>query len=301
MKLGTYRADGALHCGVVTSDEAHVVDLDQLIPLPAGCASLDDVLAIPELWEQVKSIRSSELAAHPKRAISEVDLHSPVIRPSKVIVAGANSYTHLEEAGLYTLGVGPKRPMVLSKPPTAVAGPFDSIVYPPQTAQLDYEVELAVVIGARAKNVSLEAAISIVAGYTVANDLSARDIQLSSWEDNTFYRTHFLGKAIDGFCPMGPWLTTPDSMPDTVGLRSRVNGEIRQNGSLDDLVFGVAELVSYCSTYMTLVPGDVILTGTPAGVGYFMNPPGFLRPGDTISCEVDGIGSISNKIVGIEA
>jgi 2-keto-4-pentenoate hydratase/2-oxohepta-3-ene-1,7-dioic acid hydratase in catechol pathway len=296
MNLGTYLIDGALRCGIISTAEFTVTDIDSLLTGVKQIGPLDDVLDDPAIWGQLCALTQSEIANGTTRPLESVSLRSPVVRPSKIIVAGANSWSHLHEAGVFTLGAAPKRPMVLCKPPSALAGPYDHIEYPPQTTQLDYEVELAVVINQRAKNVSITGVADIIGGYTIANDLSARDVQLSVWEENSFFRTHFLGKAIDGFCPLGPWMITPDSLPANVGLRSFVNGELRQNGNLDDLVFGVAELISYCSTFMTLEPGDVFLMGTPAGVGYFMDPPGFLEPGDVVTCEIDGIGSITNKI-----
>ena len=227
-----------------------------------------------------------------------VRLGAPVPVPRTLLIAGANTRSHLKEASPFTQADGPIKPMVLAKAASAIAGPNDDIILPPETAKLDYEVELAVVIGRPARRIRPEEVEGYLAGYTVINDVSARDVQLADHEKNPFYRTHFLGKSFDTFAPMGPHLVSTDEIPWGARLRLRtwVNGALRQDSDTSDLYFGVADLVSYISTVMTLHPGDVIATGSPAGVAFFMDPPAFLRPGDLVTCEIERIGQLNNRV-----
>lgn len=214
---------------------------------------------------------------------------SPVLRPEKVVAIGLNYASHVAE----TKQQVPPAPVVFAKYPNSLNGPYDDVVIDPAlTAAGDYEAELAVVIGREARHVSVEDARSAVFGYTVANDVSARDLQRA---DGQLSRS----KSMDTFCPIGPWITTADLVTNPHALRvtSRVNGEVRQDGSTADLIFDVDFLVSYLSRTMTLKPGDVILTGTPSGVGVGMDPPCFLVDGDVVECEVSGLGRIANRIV----
>lgn len=299
MRLINFRLTGNVRAGRVIGDEVEdlFARLSRAPEASDPAATVDDLLDDPELWHRVLALADEPLQGviHP---LSSVELLAPVLRPSKVLVVGANTWSHLREGEIYTGAIAPKRPMVLSKPPSAINAPYGDIEYPPMTAQLDYEVEIAAIIGRRARNVSTADALAHVAGLTVANDVSARDVQLSSWEDNDFFRTHYLGKGFDGFCPLGPALVTLDELGEIGELRMRslVNGSVRQTGIATDLVFDVAGLVSYLSTVMTLEPGDVILTGSPEGVGFF-HPDGMLSVGDEVTCEVDRIGAISNRIV----
>jgi 2-keto-4-pentenoate hydratase/2-oxohepta-3-ene-1,7-dioic acid hydratase in catechol pathway len=221
-------------------------------------------------------------------AAAEVRLLAPVPRPGKVLCAGVNYHSHKDEN---PAAVIPSRPFFFSKLPSAVIGPGDPIVVPAPASQVDYEVELAVVIGRSSKNLSPEAALSAVFGYTVLNDVSGRDIQ---FVDNQIT----LGKGLDTFCPLGPVVVTADEVPDpqVLVVASRVNGEVRQHESTANMVFSVAELLAAASRHITLEAGDVISTGTPAGVGCFMRPPRFLEPGDTVEVEVDAIGVLSNPV-----
>ena len=207
-----------------------------------------------------------------------VRLLAPVIPRSKVVAVGRNYADHAREMGNEV----PSRPMVFLKPNTSVVGPDDPIVLPDFSQEVSYEAELAVVIGRLAKDVSPEAAPAYVLGYTVANDVTARDAQRT---DGQWARA----KGFDSACPLGPWIDT-DLNPEDVGVRSRVNGEVKQDGRTSDMIFDVPFLVSYVSEAMTLLPGDVILTGTPAGVG-------LVDVGDRVECEVEGIGVLSNPVV----
>ena len=210
-------------------------------------------------------------------ALAEVRLLAPC-RPTKILAVGLNYRTHAAEAG-YDV---PSEPLVFSKPPSSVIGPLEPIVYPILSQQMDYEGELAVVIGQRAKNVLPEKATDFILGYTCGNDVTARDLQR---RDDQWTRA----KGFDTFCPLGPYIVT-DLDPAHLAIQTRVNGEIRQSTSTADMVFNVAELMAYVSQVMTLEPGDVILTGTPSGVGP-------LQPGDVVEVEIEGIGILRNPVV----
>jgi 5-carboxymethyl-2-hydroxymuconate isomerase len=213
---------------------------------------------------------------------------APVV-PGKVVAIGLNYLDHIRESGLDR----PQRPLVFAKFPSSVIGGDAPIRLPLDVTQrVDWEVELAVVIGELARNVAPEEALDHVFGYTVANDVSARDLQFA---DGQWVRA----KSLDTFCPVGPVLVTADEIADPQALRlvCRVNGEVVQDATTDLMVFGVAELISFCSHSFTLEPGDVLLTGTPWGCGEFMDPKRSLAPGDVVECEIEGIGVLRNPVV----
>ncbi|HQO27048.1 MAG TPA: fumarylacetoacetate hydrolase family protein, partial [Acidobacteriota bacterium] len=188
----------------------------------------------------------------------------------------------------------PERPQFFTKATTAVNGPHGDIPLDPRvTAQLDWEVELAVVIGRAGKNIPKAAAMDHVFGYTVLNDVSARDVQ--SNHGGQFFK----GKSLDGACPMGPWIVTADELTDPHRLRltSRVNGAVKQDASTAEFIFDIPTLIEWLSLGLTLLPGDVLATGTPSGVGFARTPPEFLQPGDVVECAIEGIGGIRNRIV----
>jgi 2-keto-4-pentenoate hydratase/2-oxohepta-3-ene-1,7-dioic acid hydratase in catechol pathway len=221
--------------------------------------------------------------------LRSVQLLAPVQRPGKIVGVGLNYKDHAAEVGR------PKQdiPRLFFKASSSVTGPGASVPIPPGIKKLDFEVELAVVVGRRATRVSESEAISHVAGYTILNDLSAREFQFDVSPAQTS-----LAKSMDGLCPMGPWIVTTDELGDGSGLavRTWVNGEKMQDGTTSDLIFSVAALVAYISRYMTLEPGDVIATGTPAGVGAFRKPPVFLRGGDRVKLEIERIGALDTTI-----
>lgn len=211
------------------------------------------------------------------------------VRPSKIVAIGLNYRDHIAESGMDA----PERPLVFAKFPSSLCGPTDDIVVDARLVErADWEVELGVVIGARMRHVDAVDAVDHVLGYTVANDVSARDVQFG---DGQWTR----GKSFDTFCPVGPLLVGRDELgdPQALGLRTRVNGETVQRSSTAEMVFGVAELLAYCSRSFTLEPGDLVLTGTPWGCGEFMTPPRSLRPGDVVEAEIDGIGTLRNAVV----
>ncbi len=225
----------------------------------------------------VKGFPAPEVEETPERIpVREVRFLSPA-RPSKIIALGLNYRDHAAELGMAL----PKEPLLFLKPPSAVIGPEDEIVLPPQSKRVDYEAELAVVIGRKAKNVPPEEALDYVLGYTCFNDVTARDLQK---KDGQWTRA----KSFDTFAPFGPWIET-ELDPSNLKIEARVNGEIRQKSSTQELVFSVPEIISFVSQIMTLLPGDVIATGTPPGVGP-------LAPGDVVEIEVEGIGVLRNRV-----
>jgi 2-keto-4-pentenoate hydratase/2-oxohepta-3-ene-1,7-dioic acid hydratase in catechol pathway len=210
-------------------------------------------------------------------------------RPGKIVCVGLNYLDHIRESGAEP----PAEPLIFAKFPSAVIGAGDPIpIDESLTKRVDWEVELAVVIGRTARRVERAAALDHVFGYTVANDVSARDLQFG---DGQWVR----GKSLDGFCPLGPEVVTADEIPDpqALALRTTVNGEVMQDSSTAEMVFGVAELIAFCSRSFTLEPGDVMLTGTPWGCGEFMDPPRSLHPGDVVEVSIEGIGSLRNPVV----
>jgi 5-carboxymethyl-2-hydroxymuconate isomerase len=213
----------------------------------------------------------------------------PIARPSKIICAGLNYRDHAEEQGLEL----PERPLLFAKWPNALIGPGESIVLPPLSSQVDYEAELAVVIGARVRGASVENALEAVAGFVCLNDVTARDLQFA---DGQWTRA----KSFDTFCPVGPVLAPLDAVGDPQRLRIRclVNGEVLQDSSTANMVFSVAELIAFASEAIELQPGDLIATGTPAGVGYTREPQRFLRPGDEVTVEIAAIGALTNPVRG---
>nr|WP_164219571.1 fumarylacetoacetate hydrolase family protein [Virgibacillus sp. YIM 98842] len=217
-----------------------------------------------------------------------VTLSAPNPSPSKIICIGKNYLDHAMEMG----GEVPDYPMLFAKFTNSIIGPEDNIEKPNVTEKLDYEVELAVVIGKEASNVSEAKALNHVAGYTLANDTSARDLQKRT--------SQFLqGKTLDNSTPIGPWIVTPDEIgdPSNLSIRSLVNGEERQSSNTSKLIFNIPYLISFISKLITLNPGDIILSGTPDGVGAGMSPPQFLKDGDTVTLEIEKIGIMENKVI----
>lgn len=281
MKLLRYRQAGQIHLGAMKGD--HIVALDALgfttmrSIVEGGQAALDRIAA-----------HLASAATGP--ALADVELLAPIERPGKFLAIGMNYGKHLEEAD--KLGVARSKYQVwFNKQTTCLAGPYDDID-PGVTEKLDYEVELGVVIGKDAKKVSEADAHNYVFGYFVANDVSARDWQFHS-------STFTMGKSFDTHGPIGPWIVTADEIPDphSLDLRCYVNGELRQSNNTGGMIANVWQQISYLSTAFTLETGDLIATGTPEGVGVGMEPPVFLQPGDVVRCEIDGVGTIENKVV----
>lgn len=221
-------------------------------------------------------------------ALADVKIGPPVPNPGKIVCLGRNYADHSHEQNLEP----PKSPILFVKFSSSVIGPGESITWPADASQkVDYEAELAVVIGRTARNVPAEEAFDYVAGYTIADDVTARDVQKA---DGQWIR----GKSFDTFCPMGPYLVTPDEVgdPEQLSIRCRVNGDLRQDSNTGHLVFGISELIAFITKTASLLPGDVILTGTPGGVGVHMDPPVFLKPGDEVEVEIEKLGVLRNPV-----
>ncbi len=250
---------------------------DMLGFLNMGQSGLDAAQAILESGEQ----------GIPER---EVRLLAPISNPSKIVAIGLNYMDHAEETGMAV----PSRPTVFCKFPSSIIGPGDPIQWSEALSrQVDYEVELAFVIGKKAKNVSEEDAYDYIVGYTNCHDVSARDIQLVPGDQ------WIMGKSLDTFCPLGPYLVTKDEITDPHNLRvtCSVNGEVLQDSNTKQLIFKIPYLVSYLSKMCTLLPGDVVTTGTPGGVGFIRKPPIYLKNGDECVIEVEGLGLLANRCV----
>jgi 2-keto-4-pentenoate hydratase/2-oxohepta-3-ene-1,7-dioic acid hydratase in catechol pathway len=217
-------------------------------------------------------------------------LHAPVHDPRKIICIGLNYRDHAAESGAAI----PREPILFSKYPTALIGHEEAIVLPAVSQEVDFEAELVIVVGKRGRHIAAASTLEYVAGYTVGHDVSARDWQLK--KDG---KQWMVGKTFDTFAPVGPVLVTADEVPDphNLGIRLRVNGQTMQDSSTKQLIFGVADLIAYLSQVFTLEPGDLIFTGTPPGVGFARKPPVFLKGGDVVEVEIDGLGVLRNPVV----
>ena len=281
MKLARFEVGGRTRIGVVAGEG--------LICLTKVGFGYSDMLSlITAGLDELARIRDRTAHAAPHYRLSDVHLLAP-LRPGKYLAIGMNYAKHVAEMGH---AERPQHQYWFNKQTTCINGPFDPID-PGVTRMLDYEVELGVVIGRAAKGVTAAEAPDHVFGYLVANDVSARDWQRHS-------PTFTMGKSFDTHGPIGPWIVTADEIPDpqSLALRCLVNGEVRQESNTAVMSFSVAEQIEYLSTAFTLEPGDLLATGTPEGVGAAMDPPRFLQPGDTVRCEIDGIGAIENRASG---
>ncbi len=289
MKLVTYkpRASSAQLGAIVDN---RVVNLAEV----SGGALPNDMRAFLELGEEglriARRVATKKAAKESGIALGDVKLMAPITNPNKVIAIGLNYLDHIRESNAQT----PKIPIMFTKYTSSIIGDGDTIHWDPnETAKVDWEVELAVVIGKRAYRISEESVFDYVVGYTVCNDVSARDLQ--SERGDQWIR----GKSMDTFCPLGPCIVTKDEIadPHNLKLRTLVNGETMQDSNTSELLFKIPHLVSYLSRAFTLLPGDVIITGTPPGVGMGKKPPIFLKHGDVVSVEIDGIGKLTNPCV----
>ena len=283
MKLVTFLQDGREFVGVLTADETAVR------PLPF--ADMNTLIEAPR-----EQLLSAVKAADASLPLSAVTLLAPIPRPRQdVICLGINYKAHAEEAERYSSEAFKKErpiPIYFSKRVSEAVGPEGFIEsHPGLVERLDYESELAVIIGKTARNVKAADAADYIFGYTVLNDVSARLLQ-------TTHKQWYFGKSLDGFTPIGPCITTADEIafPPALPISSRVNGELRQNSTTDLLITGIADIIEELSSGMTLLPGTIIATGTPAGVGMGFDPPKFLKPGDVVECTIEGIGTLRNTV-----
>ncbi len=284
MKLVSYQySDNQAHLGAVSDDR--VINLNQA----SGGALPDDMLRFLQLGSgAMQTARDAVAQAGGELRLDDVKLLSPVPNPSKVVAIGLNYMDHIREANL---GM-PELATMFCKYPSSVIGSDADIRWSTSlTAQVDYEAELAVVIGKTARNVDAEVAYDYVAGYMNCNDVSARDLQFKPGDQ------WLRGKCLDTFCPLGPYLVTRDEIPDPhrLSIQCRVNGEIRQDSNTREMIYTVPYLIEYLSAAFTLLPGDIIATGTPHGVGAFRDPPIWLQAGDEVEVEIEGLGILSNR------
>ncbi len=282
MRLATFSQAGTTRIGVVRGES--VVDLASAAPeLPRDMIGF---LAAGQRARQRAGEAADASGAH--LPLADVVLEAPVPRPPKLLAIGLNYADHAAEAGLEL----PKVPIVFNKQSTCVTGPFGVVHMPRVSTSLDYEAELAFVIGKRCRHVPRARAHEVIAGYCVHDDVSVRDWQLR-------VPTWTMGKSFDTHGPLGPWLTTSDEVgdPHALSIRTLVNGELRQNSSTKNLIFDCYALVEHLSTVFTLEVGDVIATGTPGGVGMASKPPRWLRVGDVVRIEIENLGFIENEIV----
>ena len=298
MRLANFRFrsnPAAVRCGYVAGDS--LVDLTaastQLLGLPSPVSKVEDLLrmegGVARVRERIERDGGGDGKLSGFRVpLSEVKLTAPVLYPQKLIGIGFNYRDHAEETSTPL----PEEPLFFAMFASAITGPFDPITKPTNTRMLDYEAELALVIGKAGRHIPEERALEHVAGYTVFDDVSARNFQMT---DSQWLRV----KSQDTFAPMGPWLVTTDELGDGSGLdiECRVNGEVRQKSNTRYLIFDVPRLVSYISSVMTLLPGDVISTGTPAGVGFARCPQVFLEGGDVVEVEIEKIGALRNEVI----
>jgi 2-keto-4-pentenoate hydratase/2-oxohepta-3-ene-1,7-dioic acid hydratase in catechol pathway len=284
MRLATFNHGAGNRLGLVREDG--VVDI---AAHEAGPASMEALLAAgPCAFERLRRLERDGEAT----PLAQVKLRAPVTRPSKFLAIAANYQSHIDEVLASNPSYAPPTSQRwFAKLPSCLNGPYDPIWMPPEVQDLDYEVELAIVIGRRCRRVRAAQAAEVIAGYTVCNDVSARDWQKRS-------PTIMLGKSFDSHGPLGPWLTTPDEVgdPHALKLTCTVNGEVRQSGSTAEMMNNCFEQIEYLSTVCTLEPGDVIATGTPSGTGLSMKPPRLLKIGDVVRCEVEKVGAIEARI-----
>ncbi|MFE9958952.1 fumarylacetoacetate hydrolase family protein [Micromonospora sp. NPDC005299] len=297
MKLISFGPAGAEQPGLLVADDRYV----PLAPFLARYGVVGDMNAVlgllPVLRDELAGYAA--VAAVASLPLSDTRLGPPVTRPRSIIAVGANTHSHVKEASRHTGGYVSKIPMLITKAVSSLCGPNDPIRRPPESRKLDYETELAVVIGKAASNVSPENALDHVAGYMACSDVTARDVQTGEGEDVDFYWQHFRGKSFETFLPTGPWILTADELPDLgeVKLQTYVNDKVRQNSDLSDLVFDIPSIIASVSSCVPLLPGDILVTGSPEGVGHFMDPPGYLEPGDVLRTVIPPVGELSNKVV----
>lgn len=283
MKLATFTHDARTRVGVVKDDE--MVDLSVVQGLPVDMIGL--LSGAAEVMDAVRAAAAKPRAVLP---LSSVRLEAPVLNPRKFLGLGGSYESHLKETA--HIMQRPKHQTWFNKQVTCVNGPYDDIHLPRVSNTLDYEGELAMIIGRRGRHVKGADVRQMIAGFTICNDVSVREWQLRAF-------TATLGKSFDTHGPIGPWIVTPDELPNVhnLWLKTWVNGELRQDGNTNDLVWRFGQMIEELSTVFTLEPGDILSTGSPAGVGGARQPPVYLAVGDVVRVEIEGIGHIENRVV----
>ena len=296
MRLVTYESNGKWRAGVIVADnvvDSTVAATAANIDFDSEWISYRQIIGLnPNQQAQLERAALDIADAHPSDPdvfpIEDAQLGPPIPDPDKIICLGLNYRSHAQEAGFAI----PTVPILFGKYRNALNGPTSPIILPSMSEQIDYEAELAVVIGKRCKNIAVEEALGYVAGYMAFNDVSARDLQMRTGQ-------WLSGKTLDTFAPCGPSLVIDEiNDPQNLDISTRVNGETLQQSNTCNMIFSVAEIIAYISQLITLEPGDIIATGTPEGVGFKRNPPIFLRDGDMVEVEVEGIGVLRNPVVG---
>lgn len=278
MKLVTFTQSGSTRIGVLDGEE--------IIDLAAAASELPTEMCA-FLAAGPSALAAARSADGPRLAVAAVRLESPLLRPPKILAVGLNYADHIAETGMET----PEIPMIFNKQSTSIVGPGADVHVPKVSKLLDYEGELAVVIGRRCRHVPKDRARDVIAGYTIANDVSVRDWQMR-------VRTMTMGKSFDTHCPLGPAIVTGDEFePSGHELKTTINGELRQHSNTKELIFDCFDLVEHLSTAFTLEPGDIISTGTPSGVAAAMKPPAWLKAGDAMRVEIEGLGALENPVV----
>jgi len=295
MRLVTYERDGKWQAGIAIEDK--IVDSSaaakaaKISAAATRALNRDIIQLLPDEQLQLEEAAHTLAASYPSPSdvflMQDIRLGPPIQDPDKIICLGLNYRSHAEEAGFAI----PTVPILFAKYRNALTGPTSPIILPAMSKEIDYEAELAVVMGKRCKDVAAGQALDYVAGYMALNDVSARDLQMRTGQ-------WLSGKTLDTFAPCGPALVINKiSDPQNLNISTRVNDQILQQSNTCNMIFSVAETVSYISQLMTLEPGDIIATGTPEGVGFKRNPPIFLHPGDIVQVEIEGIGTLENPVV----
>ena len=303
MKILSFKLDGQVKFGPKVKKEEAVWDVlfiqEKLQVFPSFPSTIIEGISqgfdfVEQMRKLIEAAQKSGDSDQFKHTFKEIEWLSPIPRtPKNILCIGKNYNEHAKEMGAEA---APEHVMVFTKAPTAIAADGQTLpIHAEKTTMLDYEGELAVVIGKRGKDIPKGMAYDYVFGYTIGNDITARDLQAK-------HKQFFLGKSLEGTCPLGPYLVSKDEIPNpqVLSVVTKVNGEVRQNGSTKDMMFNVAEQISILSNHVLLEPGDVILTGTPAGVGKGMNPPTFLQAGDEVKISIEGIGTLVNRFSSCE-
>ncbi|HKV84279.1 MAG TPA: fumarylacetoacetate hydrolase family protein [Ktedonobacterales bacterium] len=302
MRLATFRTPDGARIGVVNGDSLLDIGRAALLAGEEPPPELRDMQALIEAGSPgLERVAALVAGAEPQAyaPLAGVELLAPLPRPRRNVFCLGRNYAEHARESLQAIGEAvklPEYPNVFTKATTAITGPYADIPYDAAlTQELDWEVELAAVIGRAGRHIHAGAALSYVVGYTILNDVTARDIQHKpgiQW---------FQGKSLDASSPMGPWLVTADELanPQSLELTLRVNGTVKQRDSTANMLFDVATIIATLSKVLTLEPGDIIATGTPAGVGFSRTPPEFLRPGDVMESEIEGVGVMRNRVVGV--
>jgi 2,4-didehydro-3-deoxy-L-rhamnonate hydrolase len=288
MRLYSFEWQGDARLGVALQDGKRLLDLTEAAPELAKNA-LQFIREFPQSAVAIIELLQSSQKQNWLHDLEALRLFAPIPRPGKVLCSGINYRSHFQENPEAIL---PEEPFFFAKMPSAVIGPNQPIRIPRHSKQVDFEIEFAVVIGKTMKQTPEPDVLEHIFGYTILHDVSARDVQFRNNQIT-------LGKNFDTFCPIGPCIVTRDEVPhpDQIGLRTFLNGQKMQDGSTADWLFSLAQLLSFLSERMTLEPGDIVSTGTPAGVGVFRKPPIFLRSGDVVRLEADHLGTLQNEVV----